>query len=950
MSNRQDLTVKKEPPNDLDDLVPPKNFGGPLPSFKWLVDGLLEKLSVITSENHWYINQTKRDRKLKIVDQFIKEWRNTVGSNIYPALVLVLPTRDRERNYNIKDLKLGKYLLEILKIPKKSPDYDHIMNWKQFTKLPGQIKRQDSNQQKMSTVCVELLKKRKQDIPGGVLSIEDVNNLLDNLANGEYKKEDQIIILREAIDKMSFLELQYFFDIILKNRIDKGMENTILYYWHPDAVNYLSVVSRLKTVLYKLSDPNKRLKKQELSVNIGQPFKPQLSKKPAQNYAKIAESLKNDFYIEEKMDGERIQLHYVDKGKSTLYFSRKGMEYTFIYGSNITCGCISPHLKFSNGVKNCVLDGEMVTFDPKTKTFLPFGCLKGSAILELKRQYGEDSTTGDLNQMEIDPNDNENPRPFFVVFDLVYLNDTPMTQYPLNKRKNILSNIVAIDETNKEFIQVIESVRASDEEEIKNSLTNAIEKGSEGIILKKYDSFYYIDKRLDLWTKIKPEYLEEFGENIDLIVIGREISKKNKYLCGLRVTTNDTECYKEPKFYSFCRVANGFDLEDERKIDQVTKGKWKNIKDEYPSNDLIEFGKRLPSEWIDPRDSFVLEVKARSIDKSISKNYKTSTTLYNAYSRQIRLDKDWEDATTIDEYMEIKESRKSTDDKEHRLLQRKKKSLIDEIKKQSIDEENWNYLLASVKSNIFENYTFMILSDSFQDNKRISVNELSIILKQNGGSITKNQQLIKELEKLIIISDKKTLEEIELYRNGFDIIKSKWIFDCLRNGKVIKTEPKHCFNVNEVMLKNSIKRINEYGVSFINKISKDELKQVIDKYSGVKTEKDVKLEDSASIKEILRDVSVFNGLKIFIVSKEDSIELRILKNKIRLNNGMIVNSVNECNLIVNYDESKEKIDDLRKEITIDFKEGTKIRRIVNVKWVRDSLENGYRVDQQDYPV
>jgi DNA ligase-4 len=50
------------------------------------------------------------------------------------------------------------------------------------------------------------------------------------------------------------------------------------------------------------------------------------------------------FLIEEKLDGERIQLH--KKGEEYRYFSRKDKDYTYLYGMDWTTaeGSLTPFI------------------------------------------------------------------------------------------------------------------------------------------------------------------------------------------------------------------------------------------------------------------------------------------------------------------------------------------------------------------------------------------------------------------------------------------------------------------------------------------------------------------------------------------------------------------------------------------------------------------------------
>lgn len=60
------------------------------------------------------------------------------------------------------------------------------------------------------------------------------------------------------------------------------------------------------------------------------------------------------FWIEEKLDGERMQLHY--ENEKFMFWSRRAKEYTHLYGSCWEDGSLTRHLKgaFDKGVKRFV--------------------------------------------------------------------------------------------------------------------------------------------------------------------------------------------------------------------------------------------------------------------------------------------------------------------------------------------------------------------------------------------------------------------------------------------------------------------------------------------------------------------------------------------------------------------------------------------------------------------
>lgn len=75
------------------------------------------------------------------------------------------------------------------------------------------------------------------------------------------------------------------------------------------------------------------------------------------------------FYVENKFDGERFQLHM--ENNKFKYFSKNGYDYTNTYGESYESnGLITPYLKdMLKDVKNVIFDGEMMGWNTKTKQF-----------------------------------------------------------------------------------------------------------------------------------------------------------------------------------------------------------------------------------------------------------------------------------------------------------------------------------------------------------------------------------------------------------------------------------------------------------------------------------------------------------------------------------------------------------------------------------------------------
>lgn len=76
-----------------------------------------------------------------------------------------------------------------------------------------------------------------------------------------------------------------------------------------------------------------------------------------------------DFIIETKIDGERMQMH--KRGEEFRFFSRNSNDYSENFGVSKYRGTFTPficHL-FKENVDTCILDGEMVGYDPELQDF-----------------------------------------------------------------------------------------------------------------------------------------------------------------------------------------------------------------------------------------------------------------------------------------------------------------------------------------------------------------------------------------------------------------------------------------------------------------------------------------------------------------------------------------------------------------------------------------------------
>lgn len=583
-------------------------------------------------------------------------------------------------------------------------------------------------------------------------------------------------------------------------------EKTIFGIWHPDALTLFNITSNLKRVCWELWDPHFRLSTSQQTVSLMSCFQPQLASYRKSSFADIVRLMPSTFYIEEKMDGERLQLHMDDFGQKFKFFSRKAKDYTYLYGRSLDSkkGSLTHHLKgaFDPQVKSLILDGEMVAWDPSAETVVPFGSIKTAA----------------LNEM----NERGLTHPLFLVFDILLLNGVPLVKKKLSERKRVLSTVV---KNVKSYLEVLPFTEARTEAEIMDNLKRVIETASEGLVIKSPDSPYRVSERNNDWVKHKPEYLEEFGENLEVCVIGgyfgngRRSKKLTSFLCGLRVEEEG-----KIKFWSFCRVGGGMTTFDYTNIGHATQGKWhKWDKLNPPSEYMVLAGmhneKEAPDQWIKPEDSIVIQIKGAQV--ILSNQFRTHRTLRFPRFTKIRDDKDYKTSLSFDDFIslqrevDIKISEKAKVQTKIRPLPTKKRRIIQHVPQKFEDP---------IDSYLFDGYTFFIMSG--QHRPLVKKSELEKIVQQNGGKVA---QAFKPSEQnLYLIADKLLVKVAGIIGSGYNgsILRPSWILSCAQHKRIVRVEPKHILHSGEDELKEAKKNVDKYGDSYYEDAEVVELKQM----------------------------------------------------------------------------------------------------------------------------
>jgi DNA ligase-4 len=522
-------------------------------------------------------------------------------------LRLLLPQFDT-RQYNLKETNLVKAFIKALDIPKKSPVAERLRDWKDA--LAGSKKTfEEYISEVISPFSMNVGKKTS------VLTIADVDVELDKLS---YGKEDQRkIVLRNLIRKLTIDENVLLIRIILK----KGLsEDIILSSYHPEAPMFFNATSNLEQTCRELKTAESHF--DYSFIRPFSPIRPMLATR--KNLTKLKFEKDTSLIVEPKFDGERVQIHIVNK--KVGLFSRQGTNVTQLYKE------IIPYILkgITSATQSVIIDGELILWNTKKQQNEPFGKMKPRANIVA----GETSTQFN-----------------YLAFDVLYYNGQHIMDQPLRKRKNILNKVIETPTLHRFELTPVEVVK--DLTTVKKYLDMAAQANEEGIMLKYLDSQYLPGVRSKGWIKLKPGYVDGAGvTELDCIIMGAykaESSKKgsaySSFVVGIR---------KGNTILSLTKVANGFDVKTLETLNTELTPLFHTF-GEVPSVSL-EFGKGLlkkdrPDMWIAPEDSRVLTIKGQEF--AISDTFAAGYAVRFPIVSEIRYDKDSNDVTTYDEILQI---------------------------------------------------------------------------------------------------------------------------------------------------------------------------------------------------------------------------------------------------------------------------------------------------------
>ena len=331
----------------------------------------------------------------------------------------------------------------------------------------------------------------------------------------------------------------------------------------------------------------------------------------------------NEFAIEYKLDGERVQLHI--EGDRIELFSRS-LEKISSYYPDI----IEKIPKMIKADRCNYWKQRLLQLMKIQELSLPF-----QELMHRRRKYKIEKA---VTEYPITVN----------FFDILYCNGKDCTDLNYNERRGKLEKIV----NQNEFAKFIPMTIANNENDIEEFFENSINAGSEGLMLKMLDKPYQAGSRGSHWLKLKREYRNELGDSLDLVVVGGFFGKGRRTgsYGTLLLSTYDENT---DTFPSICKVGTGFTDDSLDQLYQILNPKT-TIKKNPRINSEME-----ADVWFEPE--LVIEIVASDITlspihKVARDEIKKEAGLalrFPKFTGKIRVEKMAEDASTDEEVISL---------------------------------------------------------------------------------------------------------------------------------------------------------------------------------------------------------------------------------------------------------------------------------------------------------
>jgi DNA ligase 1 len=355
-----------------------------------------------------------------------------------------------------------------------------------------------------------------------------------------------------------------------------------------------------------------------LQVMVGRPIRPQLAER-LPDVPSLLDKLGGRAHAQWKFDGIRVQLHLdrrQPEGEQVRLFSRSLESMTGMFPELVE-GVLQ-----QVEAETAILDSEALAFNPASEEFLPF---QETTRRRRKHGVGDLATELPLKAM---------------VFDVMYHDGQALLDRPLLDRIRVMKDMVR----GTDVLQPEAGVVVEDSERLDEMFEDALERGLEGLVVKRVDSPYQAGARNFNWVKLKRHSRGALEDTIDCVLLGYFTGRGKRAGLGVGALLVGVYDAQADEFKSVTKIGTGLSDEQWREVGERAAPFRAEQRPARVSSKIV------PSVWLEP--SIVVEVLADEITSS--PNHTAGYAL--RFPRVIRFrdaDKRPEDATTLAELVEL---------------------------------------------------------------------------------------------------------------------------------------------------------------------------------------------------------------------------------------------------------------------------------------------------------
>ncbi|HYW74936.1 MAG TPA: ATP-dependent DNA ligase [Pyrinomonadaceae bacterium] len=352
------------------------------------------------------------------------------------------------------------------------------------------------------------------------LALSDTETLLSRLSSTRGKKA-KTEVLAHVFTKATALEAKYLVKLLsgdLRIGLREGLVEDAIARAFKRPLADVSLANMLRGDIGEAAVRARAGALREVEMRLFHPLKFMLAT-PASDLADIERTMPDDFFVEDKFDGIRGQVH-VQNGRVAIY-SRTLDEISIRF----------PELQLPLAAlpADMILDGEIIT--ARGAEILPFS--------DLQKRLGRKVVSQELQA---------SAPVVFVAWDLLYTSGKVLIDEPLQARRARLEELIG---SASEQVRLSQTKRFDKVEELDREFDAARARGNEGLMIKDPRSSYKPGRRGREWLKLK-KALATLDVVVTTVELGHGKRRKvlSDYTFAVRRSETDPELLNIGKAYS----------------------------------------------------------------------------------------------------------------------------------------------------------------------------------------------------------------------------------------------------------------------------------------------------------------------------------------------------------------------------------------------------------------